>query len=54
MRMPFGKYAHEKLEDLPSDYIEWVLENVEKLRPELEEELMNQLCLRRGHGVARP
>ena len=29
MRMPFGQYQGEELEDLPTDYLEWCLENIE-------------------------
>ena len=50
-RWPFGKYAGELVEDLPSDYIRWALENLED--PPFSEELQNQLDLRMGHGVSR-
>lgn len=53
MIMPFGKYKGELLENLPVDYIEWVLENVERLNWRLDEELQNQLKLKRGEGVSR-
>lgn len=53
MQMPFGKYKGEELENIPVDYIEWVLENVENLNWRLEEELQNQLKLKNGEGVVR-
>jgi uncharacterized protein (DUF3820 family) len=51
LRMPFGKYKGEKIEDLPTEYIEWALENMEK--PPHAEEMQNQIDLRAGRGVAR-
>lgn len=53
MIMPFGKHKNELLEDLPKEYIEWVLANVENLHWRLEEELQNQLKLKNGEGVSR-
>lgn len=53
MIMPFGKYKGELLENLPKEYIEWVLANVERLNWRLEEELQNQLKLKNGEGVSR-
>lgn len=29
MRMPFGKYAGEDIEDVPSKYLKWFLENID-------------------------
>lgn len=52
MKMPFGKYKGEDLEDLPTDYIDWLLTECDLL-PDLEAELENQLKLRKGHGVSR-
>ena len=51
--MPFGKYKGEAIEDLPTDYIEWLLGNVERLSSSVQRELENQLELRQGHGVVR-
>lgn len=53
LTMPFGKHKGELLEDLPTEYIEWVLTNVESLNWRLKEELQNQLKLRNGEGVDR-
>lgn len=51
-RWPFGKYRGEDICDLPTDYMEWALENMD-LDLALERELNNQLKMRRGEGVAR-
>ena len=53
MIMPFGKHKGKPLEDIPLDYIEWSLENLDDLRPSLREELENQVELRHGRGVVR-
>ena len=50
--MEFGKYRGEDLEDLPTDYLQWIAENVEG-RAELVAEAEAQLTMRRGEGVAR-
>lgn len=52
LRMPFGKYKGELLENVPTDYIEWCLENME-LNPSLQREMEAQLALKRGEGVQR-
>ena len=36
MEMPFGKHKGEELEDIPLDYLEWLVDNVE-LRDELDQ-----------------
>jgi uncharacterized protein (DUF3820 family) len=55
MVMPFGRYKGARLEDVPSSYLEWALENWMETagRKELLAEMQNQLTLRRGEGVAR-
>lgn len=54
LRWPYGKeHKDKKIEDLPTGYIEYVLENFDRLSPTLQTELENQLALRRGEGVAR-
>ena len=52
LRMPFGKHKGELLEDIPTDYLNWLMENC-TLRQDLEMEIENQLTLRRGEGVVR-
>jgi uncharacterized protein (DUF3820 family) len=50
-RWPFGKHQGTLVENLPTAYIEWALENMEN--PPFAEELQNQLDLRAGRGVSR-
>ncbi|KKM79221.1 hypothetical protein LCGC14_1352090 [marine sediment metagenome] len=40
MRMPFGKHRGEKIEDLPSDYLRWMKNEMddEELKEAAEEE----------------
>jgi putative quorum-sensing-regulated virulence factor len=52
-KMPFGKYKGEKIEDLPTDYIEWCLSEIESLSPSLQAEMEAQLEARQGHGIVR-
>lgn len=52
MVMPFGKHKGELIEDLPTDYIEWLLTECD-LRPALQKELENQLKAREGAGIIR-
>ena len=40
--MPFGKHKGEYLDDIPGDYLEWVLENCE-LNPYLRTAIENSL-----------
>lgn len=37
MKMPFGKYKGEYIVDLPTDYLEWIIN-------EVEDEKINQLA----------
>jgi len=53
LKMPFGKHRGEPIEDLPSDYIEWALRELDSLRPAIQEEMEAQLRMRGGHGVNR-
>jgi uncharacterized protein (DUF3820 family) len=52
MKMPFGKYKGEPVEDIPADYLEWALENCD-LRPALQVEMEAQLAMKRGEGASR-
>lgn len=52
MKMPFGKYRDEELEDIPTSYLEWCLRELE-LSDDLAEEMENQLRMRAGEGVVR-
>jgi len=53
MKMPFGQHKDEDVAELPTDYIEWVLANVEIRSRLLQKELEDQLTLRAGRGVIR-
>ncbi len=51
--MPFGKYKGQDVEDVPTGYLLWLLENGNNVPVELIEEMENQLRLRNGEGVWR-
>lgn len=51
MKMPFGRYKGQDMEDLPTGYLLWLAENVSNTAVVVEAE--NQLKLREGEGVAR-
>ena len=53
MKMSFGKHRGEYIEDLPLDYIQWCLDNIDNLRDSLKEEMENQVILKGGGGVVR-
>jgi uncharacterized protein (DUF3820 family) len=54
MQMPFGKHKGERIEDLPTDYLEWCVKNMdEKRNASLLEEMDAQLRMRNGEGVSR-
>jgi hypothetical protein len=43
MNMPFGKHKNVAVEKLPTDYIGWALENMDRLRDDLRGELTAEL-----------
>lgn len=52
--MPFGKYRGQPLDDLPTDYLEWCVQELDQDRNgTLIEEMLAQLAMRRGEGVLR-
>ena len=53
MTMPFGKHRGKQLADIPIDYFEWCLTNIDNLREDLAAEMQNQIDLKKGKGVAR-
>jgi exodeoxyribonuclease X len=53
MRMPFGKHKGKPMEDIPVDYFEWCLRELEDLSPSLRDEMQNQIDLKAGKGVRR-
>lgn len=42
-RMPFGKHEGKPIEQVPRDYLRWVLLNVKVLEPPLREAITNRL-----------
>ena len=52
MKIQFGKFKGEEIENIPTSYIKWCLENI-ILSDGLQEEMENQLKLRDGEGVTR-
>lgn len=53
MKMPFGKYEGEDVEDVPLDYLIWFAGNIENANYQLMEEVDNQILLKEGKGVVR-
>lgn len=54
IKMPFGKHKGKTLDEIPLDYFDWCLENIDNLREDLAAEMQNQIDMRRGKkGVAR-
>lgn len=51
--MPFGKHKGQLLEDIPTDYLQWAYDNLDRLNPSIRQEIENQLILREGKGVQR-
>lgn len=51
MKMPFGKYKGVELADIPADYIDWLLGNIDDLREPLKGELEKQSKFLRGEGI---
>jgi hypothetical protein len=44
--LPFGKHRGEPLHDVPSGYLKWVLENLDRLEPDLKAALAAELRTR--------
>lgn len=56
-KIKFGKHKGEQLQDLPTDYLQWLAENLESGKfnnDEVIKECEKQLVLREGVGVVRP
>jgi len=49
--MPFGKHKGLPLTELPDDYLDWLLQNVE-MRPPLQHAIHTEVERRRGPGRA--
>jgi len=57
MRMPFGKYLDIEVGQLPTDYLEWLDENVDlygRLRQAVERELRNRRTYWRKQAAEPP
>lgn len=53
MKMPFGKHRGGQVEDIPHDYLLWVLDNVKKLSPTLRSEIYCVLEITGRRGPAK-
>lgn len=54
MRMPWGKHAGKELEDVPEDYLVWVLDHCENASPTLRRAIRAQLGLDEPESYYRP
>lgn len=52
--MPFGKHKNRELEDIPADYLLWVLDNVETLSPTLRAEINRVLAVGKTYTWTDP
>lgn len=52
MKMTFGKYKGQEVENIPTSYILWALENT-TMGKSLEDEMQSQLQAREGEGIVR-
>lgn len=52
--MPFGKFKGEEIEDLPSSYLVFLIEQCDNLKPFLKEEIENELDFRFGKDKNMP
>jgi hypothetical protein len=43
MKMSFGMYRGQKIEDLPTGYLVWVVENCHRINPKLRKALLAEL-----------
>lgn len=54
MDMPFGKHKGTPLEDVPEDYLVWVLDNCERISPTLRRAIQQVLGLEVDEPQPRP
>jgi hypothetical protein len=52
MELPWGKYRGDDVEDVPTSYLVWLLENAENLRPALREAICAEVAERLDLDVA--
>jgi uncharacterized protein (DUF3820 family) len=55
MKMPYGKYKNNEIDDIPTSYLIWMLTNtnINQQYPSVAEEMQNQLDAREGKGIDR-
>lgn len=53
LRMTFGKYKGELIEDLETGYLEWCLSTLDWMKPEVRAEMEAQVAAREGRGIVR-
>ena len=53
MKVSFGKYRGEYIENLDSEYLQWCLDNLDWMKAPERKEFENQLAMRSGKGVNR-
>jgi hypothetical protein len=52
--MPFGKYQGRELDDVPQDYLLWVLENCKKINPYLRRAILDELGIEESRPASGP
>jgi uncharacterized protein (DUF3820 family) len=52
MKLTFGKFKDEEIENVPTSYLNWLAENL-VLPDNVQEEIQNQIKLRSGEGIVR-
>jgi hypothetical protein len=52
--MPFGKHKGQDLRDIPQDYLCWILDNIQDLRPTLRAEITRVLDLTPAQSAPTP
>lgn len=52
MKITFGKFKGQEIENIPTSYLEWCLGNV-IMEDKIQEEMEAQLKLRNGEGIPR-
>lgn len=51
MKMPFGKYVNKDMEDIPSSYLRWLIDDLdEQKNADLIEAADEELAFRDAHG----
>ena len=53
LRMPFGKYKGELIEELETGYLEWCLSTLDWMKGDVRAEMEAQVAARSGRGIVR-